>query len=279
MMTGDRQRIIETNRSLRIIKNELETLLEKGVLDDAAYDNITSMLPTESSLSSVSIPTLGSQNRAQAPSPQPAQNLHAQPVLPIRKASPAAIAADPVSNPPPAYSQSPSQAHAAPSAPVPGLPPRKNTESPAEPEKPVLCKARALYKYAAQDARDCSFDKDDVIHVYEYMNADWWMGRNERTNAEGIFPRNYVQEIPDSQYPNEKAGAGAVAGYPAPPPQGAQVQNPYNNDAPPMAMANETDGKPNKGQEMGKKFGKKLGNAAIFGAGATMGSNLVNSIF
>jgi LAS seventeen-binding protein 1/2 len=31
--------------------------------------------------------------------------------------------------------------------------------------------------------------------------------------------------------------------------------------------------------EQGKKFGKKLGNAAIFGAGATIGSNIVNSIF
>lgn len=34
-----------------------------------------------------------------------------------------------------------------------------------------------------------------------------------------------------------------------------------------------------KVEEGGKKFGKKLGNAAIFGAGATIGSNIVNSIF
>jgi len=38
-------------------------------------------------------------------------------------------------------------------------------------------------------------------------------------------------------------------------------------------------GKQGKVGEMGKKFGKKLGNAAIFGAGATMGADLVNSIF
>jgi hypothetical protein len=30
---------------------------------------------------------------------------------------------------------------------------------------------------------------------------------------------------------------------------------------------------------MGKKFGKKLGNAAIFGAGATIGGKIVNGIF
>lgn len=32
-------------------------------------------------------------------------------------------------------------------------------------------------------------------------------------------------------------------------------------------------------EEQGKKFGKKMGNAAIFGAGATIGSNIVNGIF
>jgi len=37
--------------------------------------------------------------------------------------------------------------------------------------------------------------------------------------------------------------------------------------------------KPSKLEENGKKFGKKMGNAAIFGAGATIGSNSVNGIF
>jgi hypothetical protein len=36
---------------------------------------------------------------------------------------------------------------------------------------------------------------------------------------------------------------------------------------------------PSKMEANGKKFGKKLGNAAIFGAGATIGGNIVNSIF
>ena len=37
--------------------------------------------------------------------------------------------------------------------------------------------------------------------------------------------------------------------------------------------------KTSKLEENGKKFGKKMGNAAIFGAGATIGSNIVNGIF
>jgi hypothetical protein len=146
--------------------------------------------------------------------------------------------------------------------------------------------------------------------VHEYMNADWWLGRNTRTGAEGIFPKNYVEIVADDPPPqqNEKAGwnsahtntaypgaggYGATGGYRAPqqptyggaqpggyPPPPGQV-NPYNAHAPPMAVANQQQGEggDNKVSGAGKKFGKKLGNAAIFGAGATIGSNIVNSIF
>jgi hypothetical protein len=44
-------------------------------------------------------------------------------------------------------------------------------------------------------------------------------------------------------------------------------------------MGNGEGKAPSKIEENGKKFGKKLGNATIFGAGATIGGNLVNSIF
>lgn len=46
------------------------------------------------------------------------------------------------------------------------------------------------------------------------------------------------------------------------------------------SMSTTVEGKaPSKLEENGKKFGKKIGNAAIFGAGATIGSNIVNGIF
>lgn len=95
------------------------------------------------------------------------------------------------------------------------------------------------------------------------MNAEWWKGKNERTGQEGIFPRSYVRV-------EEKAIS-------SPPPP-----NNYGNM--PLDVSNGVQGpvdpkQPGKGGEMGKKFGKKLGNAAVFGAGATIGSNIVNSIF
>lgn len=164
--------------------------------------------------------------------------------------------------------------------------------------------AKALYRYAASDAGDCAFERDDRIAVHKHMNADWWMGRNLRTGQEGIFPRNYVEPetektaAPSWQSRDEKVGgvtvgsyqppaqqrygAGQGGAYPPPPPG---QSNPYNANVPPMAVSEHQgggggdEGGSGKAGEAGKKFGKKLGNAAIFGAGATIGGKIVNSIF
>ncbi|KAM9938046.1 hypothetical protein OXX80_002442 [Metschnikowia pulcherrima] len=53
------------------------------------------------------------------------------------------------------------------------------------------------------------------------------------------------------------------------PPQQVQAQ-PQQQEAPHASGV---------GGQHFKKFGSKLGNAAIFGAGATIGSDIVNSIF
>lgn len=160
--------------------------------------------------------------------------------------------------------------------PPPGPPPR----AAAPPGKPVIAHARALYRYAGAEARDLVFEKDDAIAVHSYMNDDWWMGQNLRSGQEGIFPRNYVLV--------EQEHKGGPAPYPQQPtygyPGGSQQQNPYNSNVPPMAIAEGNQGgQQGEGQskmgEYGKKFGKKLGNATIFGAGATLGGNIVNGIF
>lgn len=137
-----------------------------------------------------------------------------------------------------------------------------------------------MYRY--DDPNDCQFEVGDTIAVYEYMNAEWWLGKNLRTGKEGVFPVSYVQPqvpgpaSPHGAYGNEKANGYQAGGYAnpytapqGPPPPGPS--NPYNSSVPPMAIAEQpVESKPGKGQEMGKKFGKKLGNAAIFGAGATV---------
>ncbi|ROW16491.1 hypothetical protein VPNG_02730 [Cytospora leucostoma] len=272
---AERQRIIETNRSLRTIKNELEALLEKGVISDHSYESIHALLPSESPLSSAPTPSSAA-SRVASP---PAFNQHHQQQH------------IPTTPQPPSYAQTTG-------AQPPALPSRNTPQPLPPPSKPVIAHARALYAYHASDSRDCSFEKDDRVDVYEYMNADWWMGRNERTGQEGIFPKTYVEAVPDHNNNNNGGGYNAEkvaynnGGYnPAPvqpayggyPPAPA-AQNPYNANVPPMAVAEQPgggggEGKHGKGSEMGKKFGKKLGNAAIFGAGASIGSNIVNSIF
>lgn len=77
----------------------------------------------------------------------------------------------------------------------------------------------------------------------------------------------------------EKAQAPYAPYYAATPAPAPAPPNPYATSAPPMAMAYQPQeapapapaaeaGKQSKVGEMGKKFGKKLGNATIFGAGS-----------
>ena len=93
-----------------------------------------------------------------------------------------------------------------------------------------------------------------------------WRGRNERTGLEGIFPRSYVNIVEEKRP------------YPASSPS-ADYGNMPLAISQAGAVAPAEGRKPSKFEENGKKFGKKMGNAAIFGAGATIGSNIVNGIF
>lgn len=228
------------------------------MIDDSVFETISNALPAESPLSgplrtatSSATPARNVASPAQtAPSNPPTKAFEK---LDIKSPSPA----------PPSYEQTP----------PPGVPPPTS--------RPAIAQARALYRYQGADARDLYFEKDDRIAVHEYMNPDWWMGQNQRTGQEGIFPRSYVfveHENKGPMPPQQQYGyPGASYGPP-------QQQNPYNSHVPPMAIAEGGDqqgqgGDGGKVGEYGKKFGKKLGNAAIFGAGATIGGNIVNSIF
>lgn len=146
----------------------------------------------------------------------------------------------------------------------------ENPAPPAYPSAPaapmVLTYATALYQYNAQDAGDLALSPNDKIAVTEYMNAEWWKGKNERSGAEGIFPASYVRK-------EEKAmGAPAPSNY-------GNMPLDVSNGAASSGQAPAAQGEPSKLEAGGKKFGKKLGNAAIFGAGASIGGKIVNGIF
>lgn len=202
------------------------------------------------------------------PAEESLSNAVADEIANHRVNTPSQVAAP--ANPPPSYAQATPQQ-------LPELP-RRNTNQP--PPKPEIGQGVALYQYKG-DPDDCEFEAGDRISIYENANPEWSRGRNMRTGSEGLFPANYIRVEPKPggfyggekqvYQPNPYSGPSQ-----APPPQA----NPYNAAVPPMAVAEQSTGdKQSKGGEMGKKFGKKLGNAAIFGAGATIGGNIVNSIF
>ncbi|KYG45438.1 hypothetical protein M433DRAFT_67281 [Acidomyces richmondensis BFW] len=148
-----------------------------------------------------------------------------------------------------------------PPAASPQPPPPSYNSPPPQAQWPPLCQATALYAYTSTDAGDLELQPNDQVAVIEYMNAEWWKGRSSRTGQEGIFPRSYVKV-------NEE--------------KDVQPSSSTNYGNAPLQVSQMGDGSgaaPGRGQEMGKKFGKKLGNAAVFGAGATLGSKIVNGIF
>lgn len=78
--------------------------------------------------------------------------------------------------------------------------------------------ARALYNFQAQNHREISFKKGDLIYVRRQVDSNWYEG--ERNAMIGIFPVTYVEIIPGAD-PNVtplgtlksiKSGTGSAVG-------------------------------------------------------------------
>jgi len=226
-----------TNRSIRTIKAELEFLAENSAITRQQLSTILSELPEETSFGqTTSIATTNGISNRQTNSNTPAlPQRNNTPSIKNEKSSYYNEPADSHTNPPPSYA---------------------STAPPPPPAATALTHAVALYAYPATDAGDLALQMNDRIAVTEYMNAEWWKGKNERTGQEGIFPRSYVRL--------EEKSAPAPSSY------GNVLMDVSQGTQQP-------EGEKKKGTA--QKIGGKLGNAAIFGAGATIGSNIVNSIF
>jgi len=236
-----------TKRSLMTVRAELEFLADSNVITSQQLSTILSQLPADSA----------SGQRAPIPTPSPA---------PVAAMSNLNVNGNGNSN---GYGNEKQNGwnnekqNSYYDEPQTTAPPPAYPVAPAPPSAPPLTYATALYAYDAADAGDLSLQTNDRVAVTEYMNAEWWKGKNERTGQEGIFPRSYV-----------KVEEKAISSAPQPTNYGNMPLDISNG-----AQSSADPKQPGKGGEMGKKFGKKLGNAAVFGAGATIGSNIVNSIF
>nr|OQO20116.1 hypothetical protein B0A51_10017 [Rachicladosporium sp. CCFEE 5018] len=240
MAPAEEMQAAMVNRSIRTIKAELEFLTDASVITPQTLSDLLSRIPAQNALHApISVGAVPTA-AAQAGQLQPSP---AAPTAALNNLNVNGRQNGDSEKSDSSYYQPPAQSQPPPPAYVP--PPQANF--------PPLAQATALYAYSSGDVGDLVLQPNDHIKVTEYMNAEWWKGISTRTGEEGIFPRSYVKVI------EEKAPG-----------------NNYGNEP----LAGNGDGKaPSKVEEGGKKFGKKLGNAAIFGAGATIGSNIVNSIF
>lgn len=145
--------------------------------------------------------------------------------------------------------------------------------------------AEALYEFKPQQEGDLELHPGDKIEILEKPSAEWFKGRcNGRV---GMFPTNYIKQsfsgantLPLQQQQPQFIPPSANSSQQFPPPstnyyqQQPQVvtQQPAQQEQQPQQHQHHASGAL-------KKFGSKLGNAAIFGAGATIGGDIVNSIF
>lgn len=228
-------------RALRNVRSELEFLSDTGHITGAQLSAILSNLPPADLPTTTSVLTNSSIARAETPvvTPSPAPSAQNNTASYNNNSSAYDEKTGPV--PTPAYSQAP----------------------PAYTHPPTLSIVTALYQYHASDAGDLALNPGDTINVTEYVNADWWRGVNPATGQTGIFPKDYVKPAPTAE--KDGYGYGNVP---------LQVANGGGSQPTPGE-----ENQPSKFEEHGKKFGKKLGNAAIFGAGATIGGKIVNGIF
>jgi hypothetical protein len=52
------------------------------------------------------------------------------------------------------------------------------------------------FQLALKDPDDLSFSANDIIHIVEETNADWWTGKVHGKQA--LFPSAYVEKLPVS---------------------------------------------------------------------------------
>jgi len=65
-------------------------------------------------------------------------------------------------------------------------------------KKPSDCKmvAKASFSFTAQNNRELSFRKGDIIYIKKQVDSNWYEG--ERNGAVGIFPVTYVETLPSN---------------------------------------------------------------------------------
>ena len=278
------------NRSLTTIRTELEFLHDSEVIDEKLYQSLLLALPHKyiKDMPPWGVDKLNGSDGTEEVT---------------EKFSRASMA--------PAYEEK-VPVYAAPIE-TPMVPP---SVPPANPTHKPIGYCKALFDYNSDEAGDLNLSKDDKIAVVEHMSEDWWKGYKQGSEKPGVFPSNYVNIISEQEFesafidrkaqeiprPNHVSGyasppqpSSSQQGYQQqgyqpnyqpnydgyaqfPPPSANYYQTPPQQQVQPVQPAQPAQELPQKDSHL-KKFGSKFGNAAIFGAGATLGGDIIHSIF
>ncbi len=58
---------------------------------------------------------------------------------------------------------------------------------------PVVGYCKVLYEYQANESDELNIQPDDIIHIIDKYDQEWWQG--ELNGNVSIFPASYVEEI------------------------------------------------------------------------------------
>ncbi|KAI5950612.1 PIN3 [Candida margitis] len=278
------------NRSLTTVRTELEFLRDSEVITDALYNKLVEALPKKYKKD---------------------ENAWDVDVLETNSTSQKEAFAPTANEPAPSYEEKSNklaQEFASTHISPPAHPPTPSRSGP----KPVgYCVAS--FEYNAQEPDDLNLSKGDKLAVVEHLSEDWWKGYKVGSTPEkaGVFPSNYVTVISEAEFSSSEnrlvaprpasssqnsyssygpptydqpplsnqPSYGGYAQYPPPstnyypPPQQYQQPQPQQ-----VMVAPEQQQQQSSGHDRVKKYGSRFGEAALFGAGASVGANIVNSI-
>lgn len=169
--------------------------------------------------------------------------------------------------------------------------------------------AEVLYDFQPQQSGDLALKSGDKITIVERLSQDWFKGRDSNNN-EGVFPANYVKVVENSRpagrplappppsYSSTSVAATNTGGSrneyynqsvpqqqqtaqqqapPFPPASTNYYQQPVQQQPVQQQPVQQQQTAQQKPSAFGN-IGSKLGNAFVFGAGATLGGDLVNAI-
>ena len=92
------------------------------------------------------------------------------------------------------------------------------TSAPGLPSRfPIWTKA--IYSFSGESKRDLGFIEGDLIEALNAGDGQWWTGRLYRNRQIGVFPSNFVQILPDSFRPMNRASSPLPSRASSPLPQ------------------------------------------------------------